>query len=101
VREGEEAARGIFAGDFAGAIKSSVFGHIDIHAGDRGFAGFKVIDFKVKGCWSFANVGGNRGNILVHAGEGLVHDLGGALFFDKKDRSAFLDGRRFAPCQGN
>ncbi len=63
-------------------------GIIDVHAGGRGFDGFKIIDFKIKECCSFANVGGNRGNILVHAGEGLLHDLGGALL--QNDESEFV-----------
>lgn len=93
VGEGDEVAGGIFDADFARAIKSSAFRHIDIHASGHGFDGCKIIDFQVKKCRTFANVGGNCGNVLVHAGEGLIHNLGGALL--QNDESKFVAVRDF------
>jgi hypothetical protein len=91
--EGDEVAGGIFYADFLCAVEGGAFGEIDFGAFDGGLDGVEIFDFDVEEGGAFADGGGDRGEILVGAGVGLVHDFGGAAF--ESGESEFVAFRNF------
>ena len=76
--EGDEVADGIFYADFFGAVEGGALGEIDFGTFNGGFDGVEIFDFEIEKGGTFADVGGDGGEIMFGAGVGLVHDFGGA-----------------------
>src|SRR5258708_38246041 len=76
--EGDEVAGGVFYADFFGAVEGGALGEVDFGAFDGGFDGVEIFDFEIEEGGTFADGGGDGGEVMVGAGVGLVHEVGGA-----------------------
>lgn len=77
--EGDEVPGWIFYADFAGTVKGGALRHVDFRSDHRGFDGFEIFNFEVEESSTLADVRSDCGQILIHAGVGLVHHLRGTL----------------------
>jgi len=71
-------AGGVFYADFFCAVEGGALGEVDFGAFDGGFDGVEIFDFEIEEGGTFADGGGDGGEIMFGAGVGLVHDFGGA-----------------------
>src|SRR5947207_469067 len=68
VRERDEVADGILYADLAGAVKRGPLRQVNVHAADCSFDGLQVVNLQVQKGRPLADVGGDRWQILIHAG---------------------------------